>query len=75
MKVEAEENQQDPSHHKCTAAYELKEVEAFARGALHDSLDADKCNQGQNLWLRAWASLPEDLGSIPSTHMASHNSL
>lgn len=49
MKVEAEENQQDPSHHKCTAAYELKKVEAFARGALHDSLDADKCNQGQNL--------------------------
>lgn len=49
MKIEAEENQQDSSHHKCTAAYELKEVEAFARGALHDRLDADKCNQSQNL--------------------------
>lgn len=49
MKVETEENQQDPSHHKCTAAYELKKVEAFARGALHDGLNADECNQGQNL--------------------------
>lgn len=44
MKVETEENQQDPSHHKCTAAYELKKVEAFARGALHDGLNADECN-------------------------------
>lgn len=49
MKVETEENQQDPSHHKCTAAYELKKVEAFARGTLHDGLDANECNQGQNL--------------------------
>lgn len=49
MKVETEENQQDPSHHKCTAAYELKKVEAFAWGALHDGLNADECNQGQNL--------------------------
>jgi len=26
-------------------------------------------------WLRALASLPEDPGSVPSTHMAAHNSL
>lgn len=49
VKVETEENQQDPSHHKCTAAYELKKVEAFAWGTLHDGLDADECNQSQNL--------------------------
>jgi hypothetical protein len=27
------------------------------------------------LWLRAVAVLPEDLGSILSTHMAAHNDL
>jgi hypothetical protein len=26
-------------------------------------------------WLRALAALPEDLGSIPSTHTAAHNCL
>ena len=26
-------------------------------------------------WIKALAVLPEDLGSIPSTHMAAHNSL
>jgi hypothetical protein len=26
-------------------------------------------------WLRALAALPEDLGSVPSPHMAAHNHL
>lgn len=64
MKVETEENQQDPSHHKCTAAYKLKKVEAFARGALHDGLDADECNQGQNL-----AKIGNTCMCIFSTHL------
>ena len=49
VKVQTEQNQQDSSHHKCTTAHKLKEVEAFTRRALHDGLYADESNQGQNL--------------------------
>ena len=49
VKVETEQNQQDSSHHKRTAAHKLKKVEAFTRGALHDGLYADERDQGQNL--------------------------
>lgn len=49
VKVQTEQNQQDSSHHKCTTAHKLKEVEAFTRRTLHDGLYADESNQGQNL--------------------------
>lgn len=49
VKVETEQNQQDSGHHKCTAAHKLKKVEAFTRGAFHDGLYADECDQGQDL--------------------------
>lgn len=48
MQVQTEQNQQDSSYYKCTTAHELKKVEAFTRGALHDGLYADERNQGQN---------------------------
>ena len=31
------------------AAHKLKKVEAFTRGAFHDGLYADECDQGQDL--------------------------
>ena len=37
-----------------------------------------KCKAGAGQmaqWLRALPALPEDLGSIPSTHVAAHNCL
>lgn len=49
VQVETEHNQQDASHHKRTAAHKLKKVEAFTRGARHDGLYTDECNQGQDL--------------------------
>lgn len=30
---------------------------------------------GMGHWLQTWAALSEDLGSIPSTHMAAHHCL
>ncbi|RLV96414.1 hypothetical protein DV515_00012623 [Chloebia gouldiae] len=41
-KVETEQKQESSGDHQCTAAHELKEIKALARGAFHDGLDADE---------------------------------
>lgn len=55
VQVEAEDEEEDAGHHRGAAADKLKEVDASARRAHHDRLDADESNEGQHLrrgWVR-----------------------